>query len=333
MPNTGREPAVPAVVHVAAGLLIEGGRVFVTRRHASSHQGGLWEFPGGKVAARETVRSALARELYEELGIEVLAARPFVQLPHAYADRTVVLDVWRIESYRGAPHGREGQDGRWAEIATLRPSEFPDADRPVLRRLQLPPLYLITDAARFGFDVFRPRLERALNAGARLIQVREPQLAPDEYRRYATAVVSLCHRYGAKVLVNADPGIVSACGADGVHLNGRRLAQLDARPLAPDLWVGASCHDAADLKRAQAIAVDFAVLAPVRPTPSHRNAVPLGWEQFTALCRSTYLPVYALGGMQPEDVSPARAAGAAGVAMISGVWDRPDFEAAIAAIV
>lgn len=330
MPNIDRSGATPETVHVAVGLLVQGARVFVARRHVRSHQGGLWEFPGGKLAQGESVRSGLARELHEELGVEVTAARPYLQVRHRYADKTVLLDVWQIEAFRGEPHGREGQDARWADIDALRPSEFPDADRPILRRLQLPPLYLISDARRFGLEGFYVRLERALAAGARLVQLREPQLELDAYHAYASDIALLCHRYGAKLMLNANPSLVAACGADGVHLNTRRLRLVDARPLDPDLLVGASCHDREELGHAQRISADLAVLSPVRPTRSHPDAVTLGWDRFAALCSETNLPVYALGGMRPEDLPSARMARAAGVAMISGMWDRQDLEAAVA---
>lgn len=328
MPSTGRD-ALIAPVHVVAGLLRDGERIFITRRHAAAHQGGLWEFPGGKLAPGEDVYHGLARELEEELGIILRSAHPFTRVHYVYPERPVLLDVWNIASFDGIPHGREGQDVCWREIGALLPSEFPPADRPVLRRLQLPRLYVISDVARYGPDVFTAKLERALAAGARLVQLREPTFDTQTYCAYAREIASLCHRYGAKLLINADPGLVSACGADGVHLTARRLATLSARPLAPDLLVGASCHDPAELQQAQAIEVDFALLSPVKSTPSHPQAAPLGWEAFETLCGATHTPVYALGGIRPDDGPRARRAGAIGVAMISGIWQVEDIEAAV----
>lgn len=330
MPNTGHKDLTPGVAHVAVGLLIQGSRVFVTRRHAHSHQGGLWEFPGGKLLPNEPVDVGLGRELHEELGIDVVRARPFIQVQHSYPDRTVLLDVWYVEVFGREPHGREGQEAHWAEIAGLRPSDFPEADRPILRRLQLPPLYLISAVARFGLDGFYARLERALRAGARLVQLREPQLEPEIYGNYARAIAALCRRHGARLMLNTDPSRIIDCGAEGVHLNSRRLNQFDVRPLGPDLLVGASCHDPEELGRAQALSADLVVLSPVQATSSHIDDAPLGWERFAALCKQTHVPVYALGGMRTEDLPRARAAGAVGVAMISGIWDRQDFEAAVA---
>lgn len=331
MPSTGRD-ALIAPVHVVAGLLRDGGRIFITRRHAAAHQGGLWEFPGGKLAPGEDVYRGLVRELDEELGIVVRSAHPFTRVHYVYPERPVLLDVWSITSFDGIPHGREGQGACWREIGALLPSEFPPADRPVLRRLQLPRLYVISDVARYGPDAFKAKLERALMAGARLVQLREPAFDTETFCAYAREMGALCHRYGAKLLINADPGLVAACGADGVHLTARRLAALTARPVAPDLLVGASCHDLAELQQAQAIEADFALLSPVRPTPSHPQAAPLGWEAFQALCGATHMPVYALGGLRADDAPRALRAGAVGVAMISGIWQAEDIESAVKAV-
>lgn len=318
-------------MHVAVGLLLDRDQVFITRRAAHTHQGGKWEFPGGKCGEGEPIAAALQRELHEELGIDVRAAQPWMQVRHRYPDREVMLDVWRITAWDGAPHGREGQEARWAAVRELPRLDFPEADWPILRRLWLPPLYLISDATRLGRGEFLQRLERALKAGARLIQLREPDMPAREFRAYAIEVAALCRRYDARLLLNADPSEVGKCGADGVHLNSRRLMALRARPLGNGRFVGVSCHSAEELARAAAIGADFAVLGPVAATASHTGATPLGWERFAALCRGARLPVYALGGMRPADLSAARQAGARGIAMIRGIWDAANVEQAVAA--
>src|SRR3990172_3280184 len=126
MPNT----AASGTVHVAAGLLLQDGRVFITRRPTNTHQGGKWEFPGGKLLSGETALAALKRELHEELGVEVEEAVPYMQVRHRYLDKEVLLDVWRVTAYRGAPHGREGQGARWAAPSDLVAPGFPPAPLP-----------------------------------------------------------------------------------------------------------------------------------------------------------------------------------------------------------
>ena len=316
-------------IHVVAGLLVDGNRVCLTRRRADAHQGDKWEFPGGKLDPDESPLAGLKRELHEELGIEVERAQPFICVRHRYPEVDVLLDVWRVTRYRGTPHGREAQELRWVEYDRLSPSEFPEADRPVLRRLQLPSLYLISDARRIGATEFLDQLERAVAAGARLIQLREAHLDRENFCAYARQIAARCRRYGARLIVNADPEWLLECEADGVHLNRKRLMALGTRPVGPDPWVAASCHDETELRRAQELPVDFAVLGPVMPTASHAGAETLGWERFAALCGSTVLPIYAIGGMRSTDLSQAHVAGAQGLAMISGVWQSQNFEAIV----
>lgn len=324
-PNTGAE----TVVHVAVGILADGDKVFITRRSPDSHQGGKWEFPGGKLESQEEVLSGLRRELHEELGVDVQQAHPLMQIHHAYPDKEVLLDVWRIVTYGGMPHGREGQEACWIARQDLPRFEFPEADKPILRRLWLPPLYLISAASRFGKAEFLIQLERALKAGARMVQLREPDMPPVEFRIYAKEVASLCHRHGAILLLNAPPEWVWDCDADGVHLSSRRLLEFSSRPLDSSFWVAASCHNAGELDQAMHLNADFAVLSPVARTRSHPEATPLGWDNFQKLCRDVALPVYALGGMGPRDMPQARAAGAQGLAMIGGVWDSDSPETVI----
>ncbi|MDX1487975.1 MAG: Nudix family hydrolase, partial [Acidiferrobacterales bacterium] len=230
------------------------------------------------------------------------------------------------------PHGREGQGVAWVERQRLPELDFPAANRPVIKAVRLPGLYLISDVQRFGEAEFMRRLERALACGARLLQLREPQLESAEFQRLARKVIHLCHERGAEVLLNGEPAWVEACGADGVHLNSRRLQALSARPLGAHLWVAASTHNREELNMAANLDVDFVVLGPVQPTPSHPHFVPLGWERFAELCAVTNLPVYALGGLRAEDASVARESGAQGLAMISGFWDSDDPAAVVAAL-
>src|SRR5512145_1948501 len=113
-------------LHVAAAVVVDDvGRILIARRHDHLHQGGLWEFPGGKVEPGEAVPDALVRELHEELGIRVKKARPLIRIPYRYPDRNVLLDVWRVEKFEGEAHGAEGQPLLWVEAENLVQFEFP----------------------------------------------------------------------------------------------------------------------------------------------------------------------------------------------------------------
>ena len=125
-----------AAVTVAVGILIDdAGRVLVTRRAPEAHQGGLWEFPGGKVEENETILAALARELQEELGVLVEATEALMVLDHDYGDKQVRLDVHCVTRWSGEPQGLEGQPLAWQRPEQLRDWAFPAANRPILERL------------------------------------------------------------------------------------------------------------------------------------------------------------------------------------------------------
>lgn len=125
------------MLRVAVGVIgNDAGEVLIALRHAHLHQGGLWEFPGGKVAAGESVAVALARELHEELGIRVERAEPLLTTRHAYADREVELHVWRVITFGGEAFGREGQPLRWIAVDDLDAAAFPAANRPIIDALR-----------------------------------------------------------------------------------------------------------------------------------------------------------------------------------------------------
>jgi len=123
------------ILVVAAALYDARGRVLIAQRPQGRHQAGRWEFPGGKVAPGESESAALARELREELGIEVNASRPFMRLEHSYPDRRVELSMWIVERYGGTPRSLDGQELRWIAPAELAHADLLEADRPFVEAL------------------------------------------------------------------------------------------------------------------------------------------------------------------------------------------------------
>ena len=124
------------VVHVAVGVIARGDEIFITLRPDDGHQGGKWEFPGGKVEEGETVLQALRRELAEEVGITVNHSEPVIVITHDYGDKQVKLDVHRVNDFTGEPHGKEGQASRWVNVKSLNASDFPEANIPIISALQ-----------------------------------------------------------------------------------------------------------------------------------------------------------------------------------------------------
>lgn len=120
-------------VHVAVGVILnDRGEILISKRHVESHQGGLWEFPGGKLEAGESVLQALQRELLEELGIVIGSSRALMEISHDYSDKQVLLDVWLINEFSGSASSREGQPLRWVAPAALTDFNFPVANVPIV---------------------------------------------------------------------------------------------------------------------------------------------------------------------------------------------------------
>ena len=303
---------------VAAVITRPDGTFLLGQRPSGKVYAGYWEFPGGKVEPGEPAAAALSRELHEELGIEVERAHPWITRDYDYAHAAVRLRFFRVVRWSGTLHGRENQRFEWQRPGAVSVTPMLPANGPILRALTLPPVYGISNAAEVGRAEFMRRLERALAGGLKLLQVREKQLPPDEQVSFAAAVVAAARRYGTRVLVNGDPALARAAGADGVHLATQPLLAAGSRP--PVELVGASCHDAAELERAAALPADFVVLGPVLPTPGHPGATLMGWGRFAQLLRDYPLPVYALGGLARADLETAWQHGAHGVSMMRGAW-------------
>ena len=124
-------------LHVAVGVIVNPqGEILISKRHDDSHQGGLWEFPGGKVEDGESVAQALQRELHEELGIDVYGCRSLLEVHHDYPDKQVLLDVWLIDDFSGEVVGREGQPLCWCRPSELPGFEFPAANLPIVEACQ-----------------------------------------------------------------------------------------------------------------------------------------------------------------------------------------------------
>ncbi len=267
---------------------------------------------------------ALQRELKEEMGIEIERARPLIKTRHAYPDKEVLLDVWRVERWRGEPRGCEGQAIAWVSPEDLHDEDFPKADEPILSALKLPSLYLISPEPGPDLSAFLKRLEACIEAGVRLFQLRAKEMPEPRFKWLAKEVLKLCKPFGVCVLLNTDPALAVELGAQGVHLTSRRLFEYSTRPLGKPYWVAASCHTEREVEQAMGIEADFVVISPVYETRSHPAAKPLGWKGFAQLVEKSKAPAYALGGLSPAHMALAWNQGGQGLAMVSGLWDAED---------
>ena len=301
-------------------LRADGSEFLLAQRPEGKVYAGYWEFPGGKVEPGETVREALVRELQEELGITVTACSPWLTRVFTYPHATVRLNFWRVTAWDGeigitTPLEHAAVDwqkcGKSASVAPILP-----ANDPILKALALPTTMAITMAESEGVERQLERLEEALNAGLRLIQVRDKGWPQAQRLWFAETVVRLAHSHGALVVINDDEEIARRTGAGGVHLSAARLATCTRRP--DFAWVGTSCHNAEEIARGGELDLDYALLGPVLPTPTHPESAGLGWTAFAGMLAGSTLPVFALGGMQPAMLAAAQGHGAHGIALMRG---------------
>lgn len=304
------------IVDVAVGLIVQNGQALLAKRAEHQHQGGRFEFPGGKVEADELVTTALARELHEELGIDIHAPQFIQRLTYHYPEKTVCLHVYRIESFDGEPIGREGQPLHWVPLPQLFELNFPDANRPIVRVAQLPTRYSITSDL-FSADpddlpawLAEQSIEKETDAW---VYIRLPN-APSELYEKALKHLSM---------LRPDLNLIAAWDApESVNdfIRGRHLTQAALlaktellRQSERDYWF-AACHDEASIAHAVKLGVDAVTLGAVLATPTHPEGHTLGWDGFAQLAKLSDIPVYALGGMQPKDLNEAIAHGGFGVA-------------------
>jgi 8-oxo-dGTP diphosphatase len=318
------------IIDVAVAILqrknMDGQNEFLlASRPEGKGWAGWWEFPGGKIEIDESPEHALSRELREELGVKPTTTQQWVTRQFDYpetkdsAAKTVKLHFYFVDAWEGELMPREGQQLSWQSAENMTVSPVLPANAPIMKALALPPVYVITNLAELGEQVFFATLKNQLERGLRLIQVREKQLSKEAFMKFAAQVIVLAKQYGAKVLISEDFGLARELGADGVHLPSQALLVLKTKPA--ELMISASCHNPIELRYAEHLNLDFVVLSPVKSTLSHPEAEPLGWKKFAELAENITLPIYALGGMSLSDLPVALSYGARGIAFQRSVAD------------
>lgn len=312
------QPPRRRILVVAAVLQQPDGRFLLAQRPPGKAYAGYWEFPGGKVEDGETAAAALSRELHEELGIDVISAYPWIIREFDYPHAAVRLHFFRVRAWRGELQGREAQAFAWQRLDAIDVAPLLPANGPILQALGIPETYGITGFTPAQYPRMLEQISSALQQGLRLIQVRGKGWPPELFARYTMDIVARAHACGARVLVNADTELARRSKADGVHLTAQQLRDNTQRP--DFALIGASCHNVEELRKAERLGVDFAVLGPVLPTPTHPGAVLLGWTGLQRLATDTQIPLFALGGLQAADREQALLSGAHGLAMVRGAW-------------
>ena len=306
------------ITEVAVAIFLKpDGSFLLSSRPPGKPYPGYWEFPGGKIEPGESVLQAMIRELVEELNVTISTATPWFTFMMNYTHATVRLHCWRVTAWHGEMRGMEGQGFEWQRSGEITVAPTLPGCVPIFKALALPSVYAITNASEAGITTYLSQLERALDEGLKLVQIREKNLPTDALLGFAQDVVAAAHAHGAKVLVNGDAVLASRIGADGLHLTSAQLSACSVRPDFP--LVAASTHHRDEIERAAELKLDFVVLGAVKPTLTHPGQTPIGWQRFAEWMNATPLPVYALGGLVREDLNLAMEHGAHGIAMQRGI--------------
>jgi 8-oxo-dGTP diphosphatase len=313
------------IVHVVVAVIKNPqGQIFIAKRAVESHQGGLWEFPGGKIENNEKILDALKRELFEEIGITLIQSTPLIQIHHNYSDKSVLLDVWCVNEFDGEAFGKEEQETRWINESEFPLYEFPAANLPIIKAIQLPDRYMITGKFKNEEELLS-RVKKGLENNIKLIQFRTKNLAEELYFDYAKKIYTLCERKQAKLLLNTSLEKYKKYQANefshGLHLNAKEMESFFIGALNSELIVSTSTHNLDELHLAEEKAIDCVMLSPVLKTMTHPDATPLGWKKFGQLIEKINIPVYALGGMTEKEMETAKTKGAHGIAAIGLFWD------------
>ena len=241
---------------------------------------------------------------------------PWITRVYAYTHATVRLHFRRVSRWDGEPRPLEDQAIEWQRVEAPDVSPMLPANAPVLAALGLPAVMVISDAARMGIDDWIRALAARSLEEKLLVQVREKGMDRQKLQHLLSRALARAAPFGSRVVVNSDCGTLPQC--DGAHLTSAALMAAASRP--EGALVGASCHDAKELDKAAQLGLDYAVVGPVRQTPSHPGATPIGWEKFAALGADRPMPIYAIGGLARADLPEARRHGAHGVALLSAAF-------------
>ena len=268
-----------APVEVAVGVVLRSdGSVLLGQRPAGKPYAGWWEFPGGKLEAGESVGQALARELHEELGLQVASSWPWVVREFIYPHAHVRLHFHRVLEFSGDIHGRENQAFAWLRPDAIDVAPLLPATVPVIGWLRTPSVAVRIrhwpgidgdDGAR-AIDNLLACLERALSGvpggmpgdsgGRPLILLELPDLAAERFESVFYRVRALCRDAGARLVVDADRPASYAAAAGALLLPTSCLRDCQDRPAAS--FVAAICGNESELRKAASIGADLALLEP-----------------------------------------------------------------------
>ena len=190
-------------------------------------------------------------------------------------------------------------------------------------------LYAVTDQAWVGRQTLLEQIEDALRGGATCVQLREKSLEKEAFAAEARAVLALCRRYGAPLIINDRVDVALESGADGVHVGIEDAPVAEIRQkTGPDFSIGATAKTVEQARAAEAAGADYLGVGAVFPSPTKQNAIRITAEELRAICASVSIPAVAIGGITRENMGELRGCGMAGIAVVSALFSAADIRAA-----
>ena len=190
-------------------------------------------------------------------------------------------------------------------------------------------LYAVTDRAWVGRQTLCQQVEAALQGGVTCVQLREKQLDKAAFLEEARQICALCHRYGVPFIPNDDLGVALASGAAGLHVGQADLPVAEVRRRAGRrLIVGVSAHTPEEARLAEAAGADYLGAGAVFGSATKTDASLLTPAGLQAVCAAVHIPVVAIGGVNAGNILQLQGSGAAGAAVVSGIFGAPDITAA-----
>ena len=303
------------IVKAVVGILKNAnGEILIAERRQDQFMGGFWELPGGKIEEGESNEESLARELKEELGIEISAPSLMHTMCHQYPEKAVKLWIYTIDRFDGEARGAEGQNIVWCPTERLNDFNLLPTMKAIIHKICLPETYWITPENE-SEEALLEQLHTHINSGSRLIQLRAKTILD---LSFIESFYQICQDAHVKLILNT-PNKTFEEPCDGWHLTTQELLSFDNRPCGIDKLLGASTHNLTEIGHAETLDVDYISIAPVETTQSHPDSTPLGWNMAKELVEISNFPVYLLGGMSLQNIQRARSINAQGVAGISQV--------------
>lgn len=309
------------VTHAAVGVMQQADdQVLLAERPVGKPWSGYWEFPGGKVELGETAEEALCRELKEELGVTVTKLYPWITRTFDYPAKydagklvseakTVKLSFFIVTEWLGVPRGLENQTLKWQSPFNMQVEPMLPANSPIFAALQLPKKAMLATLSTLHQARFFNELAAVLNAGVRMIIVRDAQHDEIAFTKIVEKMMVMLKPYAAKVMIEHD-NTDGKIQVDGQHYSAQALHAITKKN--QKILTGATCRDVNDLNQAAKLGLDYVLYSPARMGQQE-----IDWPRFAEAIRDYAIPTYVLGEITGESFAHARSYGAHGIVAFS----------------